>query len=68
MHTEMSPLMRASLDAATKRLAGNFRGVFSGETVARCVEDSYVLFVCTHNAGRSQMQDSRSMRCARSAT
>ncbi len=96
-HTEMSPLMRASLDAATRRLAGNFRGVFSEETVARCVEDSYerigdrptvgpnfmpifierfarerldavaqnegivakalpqVLFVCEHNAGRSQM-------------
>jgi arsenate reductase len=97
MHTEMSPLMRASLDAATRRLAGNFRGVFSEETVARCVEDSFeqigdrptvgpnfmpifiekfarerlqavaqadgivakalpeVLFVCEHNAGRSQM-------------
>ena len=97
MHTEMSPLMRASCDASTRRLAGDFRGVFSEETVARCVEDSYerigdrstvgpnfvpifverfarerlravaqnegivakalpeVLFVCEHNAGRSQM-------------
>jgi arsenate reductase len=97
MHIEMSPLMRASLDATTRRLAGNFRGVFSEETVARCVEDSFerigdrptvgpnfmpifverfarerleavaqnegivakalpqVLFVCEHNAGRSQM-------------
>jgi arsenate reductase (thioredoxin) len=97
MHTEMSPLMRASLDATTRRLAGDFRGVFSEETVARCVEDSFerigdrptvgpnfipifverfarerldavaqndgivakalpqVLFVCEHNAGRSQM-------------
>ena len=97
MRTDMSPLMRAALDAATRRLAGTFRGVFSEETVARCVEDSYeqigdrptvgpnfmpifiekfarerlqavaqadgtvrkalpeVLFVCEHNAGRSQM-------------
>jgi arsenate reductase len=97
MHTEMSPLMRGALDDATRRLAGRFRGVFSEETVARCVEDSYeqigdrptvgpnfvpifverfarerlqavaqaegivakalpeVLFVCEHNAGRSQM-------------
>jgi len=89
--------MRAALDAATRRLAGTFRGVFSEEPVARCVEDSYeqigdrptvgpnfmpifiekfarerlqavaqtdgtvrktlpeVLFVCEHNAGRSQM-------------
>jgi protein-tyrosine-phosphatase len=97
MQTEMSPLMRDALDDATRRLAGRFRGVFSEETVARCVEDSYeqlgdrptvgpnflpifvekfarerlqavaqangivakalpeVLFVCEHNAGRSQM-------------
>ena len=97
MHTEMSPLMRSALDAATRKLAGKFRGVFSEETVARCVEDSFaqigerptvgpnfmpifverfarerlqavaqdeglvakvlpeVLFVCEHNAGRSQM-------------
>lgn len=97
MHTEMSPLMRDALDDATRSLAGRFRGVFSEETVARCVEDSYaqigdrptvgpnflpifvekfarerlqavaqaegivakdlpeVLFVCEHNAGRSQM-------------
>src|ERR1022692_3345539 len=41
MHTEMSPLMRASLDDATRKLSGKFRGVFSEETVARCVEDSY---------------------------
>ncbi len=97
MHTEMSPLMRSALDDVTRRLSGKFRGVFSEETVARCVEDSYerigerptvgpnfmpifverfarerlqavaqadglvakalpeVLFVCEHNAGRSQM-------------
>ncbi len=97
MHTEMSPLMRGALDASSRRLAGQFRGVFSAETVARCVEDSFerigdrptvgpnfmpifierfarerlaavaqaegivakglpeVLFVCEHNAGRSQM-------------
>ena len=37
----MSPMMRGSLDAATRRLAGHFRGVFSEETVARYVDDSY---------------------------
>jgi protein-tyrosine-phosphatase len=89
--------MRGSLDAATRRLAGRFRGVFSEETVAQFVEDSFaqigdrptvgpnfmpiiierfarerlesvaeadgivpkplptILFVCVHNAGRSQM-------------
>jgi arsenate reductase len=36
----MSPLMRGALDDATRRLAGKFRGVFSEETVARCVRDS----------------------------
>jgi arsenate reductase len=41
MHTEMSPLTRSALDASTRRLAGEFRGVFSPETVARCVEDSF---------------------------
>jgi protein-tyrosine-phosphatase len=97
MQTEISPLMRNALEASTRRLAGQFRGVFSQETVARCVEDSFeqigdrptvgpnfmpifverfarerlravaqaegmvakglpeVLFVCEHNAGRSQM-------------
>ncbi len=97
MHAEMSPLMRGALDDATRRLAERFRGMFSQETVARCVEDSFarigdrptvapnflaslierfarerleavaqaegivakglpeVLFVCEHNAGRSQM-------------
>lgn len=38
---EMSPMMRGSLDAVTRRLAGHFRGVFSEETVARYVDDSY---------------------------
>ncbi|MGO9955409.1 MAG: three-helix bundle dimerization domain-containing protein [Solirubrobacteraceae bacterium] len=41
MQTEMSPLMRDALDATTRRLAGQFRGVFSQETVARCVADSF---------------------------
>jgi len=95
--TEMSPLMRGALEDAARRLAGRFRGVFSQETVAGVVADSYeqlgdrptvgpnfmpifierfarerleavaqaeglvakalpeVLFVCEHNAGRSQM-------------
>jgi arsenate reductase (thioredoxin) len=97
MHIEMSPLMRSALEDVKRRLAGRFRGVFSEETIARCVEDSFerfgerpavglnfmpvlierfarerleavaqveglvakelpeVLFVCEHNAGRSQM-------------
>ncbi len=97
MQTEISPVMRNALDASTRRLAGQFRGIFSREPVARCVEDSFeqigdrptvgpnfmpifverfarerlqavaqaenmvvkalpeVLFVCEHNAGRSQM-------------
>src|ERR1700686_4247854 len=99
MHTEMSQLMSDALEDVTSRLSGKFRGVFSEETVASCVEDSYVqlgledrptvgpnfapvlvekfarerlqavaqaegivakvlpevLFVCEHNAGRSQM-------------
>jgi arsenate reductase len=41
MPTQMSPLMRAAVDDATRRLTGRFRGVFSEETVARAVEDSY---------------------------
>ena len=41
MAAEMSPMMRGSLDAATRRLAGHFRGVFSEETVARYVDDSF---------------------------
>jgi arsenate reductase len=42
MSAQMSPLMRSSLEDATRKLAGRFRGVFSEETVARVVEDSYV--------------------------
>jgi hypothetical protein len=41
MPTQMSPLMRACLDDATRKLSGRFRGVFSEETVAQVVEDSY---------------------------
>jgi protein-tyrosine-phosphatase len=97
MSVEMSPLMRSALEDSTRRLAGRFRGVFSEETVAGVVHDSYerlgdlptagpnfmpvlierfarerlqavaqadglvpkvlpeLLFVCVHNAGRSQM-------------
>ena len=97
MPIEMSPLMRQCLDATATELATEFRGVFSRETVARYVEESYeslgerptvgpnflpviierfarerlwaiaqatgvvekllpeVLFVCEHNAGRSQI-------------
>jgi len=89
--------MRQCLDATTRELSEEFRGVFSRETVAKYVEDSYeaigerptvgpnflpviihrfshermwaiaqadglvekalpeVLFVCEHNAGRSQI-------------
>jgi len=97
MHIEISPLMRSALDVTIAELAVEFRGVFSRETVARCVEESFaqtgdrptvgpnflpviierfarerlwavaqsqgrvqkvlpeVLFVCEHNAGRSQI-------------
>jgi len=97
MHIEISPLMRQCLDATIVRLSQEFSGVFSRETVARYVWESYVqigerprvgpnfvpviierfarerlwaiaqadgriekplpevLFVCEHNAGRSQM-------------
>ena len=97
MHTQMSPLMRQCLRVTIAELAEEFRGVFSRETVARYVQDSYesvgerptvgpnflpviiqrfsserlwavaqadglvekalpeVLFVCEHNAGRSQI-------------
>jgi len=97
MHVHMSPLMRQCLGATTRELEKEFRGVFSRETVARCVEESYdrigdrptvgpnfmpviierfarerlwavaqadgrvekplpeLVFVCEHNAGRSQM-------------
>ena len=97
MQTEISPLMRGALDASTRKLSGQFRGVFSVETVALCVHDCFdqigdrptvgpnfmpifierfarerlqaaaqaegivakplpeALFVCEHNAGRSQM-------------
>ena len=41
MPARKSSLMRSALDDATRRLSGRFRGVFSEETVARVVEDSY---------------------------
>ena len=41
MATEMSPLMRSCLEDASRKLAGRFRGVFSEETVAGVVQDSY---------------------------
>ncbi len=92
----MTPADRRELEGAARRLSREFAGVFSLETVAECVFDSYerlaatatvmnyltilaerfarerlqalaqagttltsrvpeVLFVCVHNAGRSQM-------------
>jgi len=41
MPIQMSPLMRSALEDTTRRLAGRFRGVFSQETVAGVVEDSF---------------------------
>ncbi len=41
MSTQMSPLMHDALQDATRALAGRFRGVFSEQTVARVVQDSY---------------------------
>ena len=43
MAIQMSPLMRGALDDCAAKLAGRFRGVFSEETVAGVVEDSYEL-------------------------
>jgi arsenate reductase len=91
----LDPATEHHLEEAASRLAGEFAGIFSPETVARCVEESAdqlgevrvtnyvpllayrfarerltavaqdegavakgqpeVLFVCVHNAGRSQM-------------
>ena len=41
MSTQMSPLMHDALEDSTRALAGRFRAVFSEETVARVVQDSY---------------------------
>jgi arsenate reductase (thioredoxin) len=41
MPAQMSPLMRSCLDDAARKLSGRFRGVFSEETVAGVVEDSF---------------------------
>jgi protein-tyrosine-phosphatase len=88
-------MSESAIQHAVERLSGEFRGIFSPETVARCMDDSVtrwsdatvqtfvpllaerftrerlqataqaegnlmkevpeVLFVCVHNAGRSQM-------------
>jgi protein-tyrosine-phosphatase len=40
---DATPLMRIRLEAATAQLSEEFRGIFSKETVARYVEDSYEL-------------------------
>ena len=41
MPVQMSPLMRSALEDATRHLSGRFRGVFSEETVARVLADSF---------------------------
>ena len=41
MATDMSPLMRSALVDIRRKLTGRFRGVFSQETVALVVDDSY---------------------------
>ena len=97
MAVELSPLMESAAQDTTRRLVGQFRDVFSEETVAQVVRDSFeqlagpsragvnflpvlgerfarerlqaaaqaeglvpkalpeLLFICVHNAGRSQM-------------
>jgi arsenate reductase (thioredoxin) len=96
MRAAVAPLVRSRLDRTIGELSAEFRGVFSPETVARYVEDSFdslrgqatiseflpvlverlcrerlralaftseagrsprpqALFVCSHNAGRSQL-------------
>jgi protein-tyrosine-phosphatase len=41
MPAQMSPLMRSCLDDATRQLSGRFRGLFSVETIAGVVQDSF---------------------------
>jgi protein-tyrosine-phosphatase len=41
IHIQISPLIRRALDATIARLAGEFHGVFSPETVARYVEECF---------------------------
>jgi arsenate reductase (thioredoxin) len=41
MSVEMSPLMQGALGDCARRLAGTFRGVYSEETIAGVVMDSY---------------------------
>jgi arsenate reductase len=41
MHKEISPLLRRCLDATIAALTKEFRGVFSRETVARYLEESF---------------------------
>jgi arsenate reductase len=41
MHIQISPLMRRALDVTVAQLAGEFGGVFSPETVARYVWESF---------------------------
>jgi arsenate reductase (thioredoxin) len=41
MDVQISPLMRSALDTTIARLAEELRGVFSRETVARYVEESF---------------------------
>ena len=42
MSLEMTPLLRSALEDVTRKLTGRFRGVFSEESVAKVVNDSYV--------------------------
>jgi arsenate reductase (thioredoxin) len=96
MRTEVTPAVRSRLDCTISELSAEYRGIFSAETVAAYVEDSFdslsgkssvsgflplmverlcrerlralaatrerrrsprpqALFVCSHNAGRSQL-------------
>ena len=41
MSVEVSPLMRRALEDTTRKLSGRFRGVFSEQSVAQVVQDSY---------------------------
>jgi arsenate reductase (thioredoxin) len=54
MSQALDPVTANHISQAADRLAEEFAGVFSRETVARCMSESQ-LFVCVHNAGRRRM-------------
>ena len=66
MSQALDPVTRHHIDRAAEARAREFAGIFSQETIAQAEgtivkEQAEGLFVCVHNAGRSQMAATR--RC-----